>query len=112
VAHKVDLRLGPAVETLQGLVEQGEGGKFDFAFIDADKASYDVYYEQCLALIRVGGLITIDNVLRHGRVIDPAVQDEGTAAVRALNGKLHVDSRVDISLVPIGDGLTLARKRA
>jgi predicted O-methyltransferase YrrM len=112
VAHKIDLRLGPALETLQQLVEAGESGRFDFAFIDADKPNYDAYYEHCLALIRVGGLIAVDNVFRLGRVIDPKVQDEGTAAVRALNEKLHADSRVDISLVPIGDGLTLARKRA
>jgi len=111
VAHKIDLRLRPAVETLDALIGQGEGGSFDFAFIDADKANYDAYYERCLTLLRPGGLIAVDNVLWGGDVADPAKHDEDTDAIRALNAKLHKDQRVAIAMVPIGDGLTLARKR-
>ncbi len=111
VAHKVDLRLAPALETLDRLLEEGQEGSFDFAFIDADKVEYDAYYERCLQLIRPGGLIAFDNVFRHGRVADPTVTDEGTRTIRALNRKLHEDERIDLSMVPIGDGLTLARKR-
>lgn len=111
VAHKIDLHLAPAVETLGNLVEGGQSNSFDFAFIDADKKSYDDYYEYCLQLIRPGGLIAIDNVFRNGSVVGDLIQDANTKAIRALNKKLHVDSRVDFSLVPIGDGLTLARKR-
>lgn len=108
---RIDLRLGPAVETLDGLVEDGEEGAFDFAFIDADKSNYDRYYERCLRLIRVGGLIAVDNVLWHGKTADPEVQDEDTLAIRALNLKIQSDERVSSTLVPIGDGLYLARKR-
>lgn len=111
VAHKIDLRLAPATETLGKLVEDGQSNSFDFAFIDADKKSYNEYYEYCLQLVRPEGLIAIDNVLRHGMVVDDAIQDENTKAIRALNKKLHKDSRVDISLIPIADGLTLVRKR-
>lgn len=111
VADKVDLRLGSAVETLKQLIKEGQANRFDFAFIDADKRNYDAYYEHCLKLVRPGGLIAIDNVLRHGAVIDKAVQDEDTKAIRALNVKIHADTRVDISLVPIADGLTLVLKR-
>lgn len=111
VADKIDLHLAPAVETLDWLLEQGQGETFDFAFIDAEKAEYDAYYERCLRLVRPGGLIAFDNVFRHGRVTDPEVTDPGTRAIRALNGKLHQDERVDLSMVPIGDGLTLVRKR-
>jgi len=111
VANKVDLRLAPAAETLRHLIEQGERGQFDFAFIDADKTGYGTYYEYCLELIRPGGLIALDNVLRHGRVVEEGAQDENTVTMRALNRKLHTDERVDISLVPIADGLTLARRR-
>ena len=111
VAHKIDLHLAPAVETLRNLVERGESGSFDFAFIDADKTSYDDYYEFCLQLVRPGGLIAIDNVLIDGLVADEQIQHEIIEAIRALNRKLHTDARVDISLVPIGDGLTLVRKR-
>ena len=111
VAHKIDLRLKPAVETLDALIKQGEGGKFDFAFIDADKANYDKYYERCLTLLRPGGLIAVDNVLWGGDVADPKKHDEDTDAIRALNAKLHKDERVAIAMIPIGDGLTLARKR-
>ena len=111
VAHKIDLRLGSAVDTLKTLVDEGQTGSFDFAFIDADKDNYDRYYELCLQLLRTGGLIGIDNVLWGGSVMDKARQDDDTVAIRALNKKLHTDERVDISLVPIGDGLTLLRKR-
>jgi caffeoyl-CoA O-methyltransferase len=110
IANKVDLRLAPAVETLEKLIQTGQENGFDFAFIDADKPNYDTYYEQCLELVRPGGLIAFDNMLRHGRVLEET-RDEGTRAVQALNEKLHADARVDISLVPIADGLTLARKR-
>jgi predicted O-methyltransferase YrrM len=112
VAGKIDLRLAPAVETLDALLAQGQAGSFDFAFIDADKSNYDAYYERLLQLLRPGGLIAIDNVLWGGRVIDPEAQDEDTVALRALNQKIHGDQRVTVSMVPIGDGLTLARKRA
>lgn len=105
------MRLAPAAETLKHLIEHGERGQFDFAFIDADKAGYGTYYEYCLELIRPGGLIALDNVLRHGRVVEEGAQDENTVTMRALNRKLHTDERVDISLVPIADGLTLTRKR-
>jgi predicted O-methyltransferase YrrM len=111
IAKKIDLRLAPAAETLEKLIEDGQSNSFDFAFIDADKKSYNEYYEYCLQLIRPEGLIAIDNVLRHGMVVDDAIQDENTKVIRALNKKLHKDSRVDISLVPIADGLTLVRKR-
>ena len=111
VADKIDLRIGPAADTLQGLLGAGEAGSFDFAFIDADKTNYDRYYELALQLVRTGGLIAIDNVLWGGAVADPADQDEDTRAIRALNAKLHQDARVDLSLLPVGDGLTLARKR-
>jgi len=111
VAHKVDLRIAPALETLQQLVDQGEGGTFDFAFIDADKKNYPSYYELSLRLIRQGGLIAIDNVLFGGKVADEQVTDESTEAIRVLNAKLLMDERVSISMLPVGDGLTLVRKR-
>lgn len=111
VADKIDLRLGPATETLEGLVADGAATTFDFAFIDADKVNYDTYYELSLKLVRSGGLIAIDNVLWNGAVADPQRDDEETVAIRALNAKVHQDERVTPSLVPIGDGLTLARKR-
>ena len=111
VADKIDLRLAPATETLQQLIDVGETNTFDFAFIDADKSNYDTYYEQALQLVRPGGLIAIDNVLWYGRVADPNVTDNRTQKIRALNQKLHKDDRVDISLLPVGDGVTLARKR-
>jgi predicted O-methyltransferase YrrM len=110
VAHKIKLTLAPAVDTLAAMIAAGDGG-YDFAFIDADKENYGRYYEQCLSLLRVGGLIAIDNVLWHGRVADPAVHDPDTAAIRELNARLLGDQRVTLSMVPIGDGLTLARKR-
>jgi caffeoyl-CoA O-methyltransferase len=111
VADKIDLRLGPALETLDMMLMNGEENGFDFVFIDADKTGYDAYYERSLRLIRPGGLITIDNVLRAGRVADNDEQDDAEVAIRELNAKIHKDERVSISLVPIGDGLTLAMKR-
>jgi caffeoyl-CoA O-methyltransferase len=110
VAHKIELRLAPALETLQALLASGGKNTFDFAFIDADKSNYQAYFDSAIELIRPGGLIAVDNVLWHGRVIDPAEQDRDTLAVREFNRKLHTDARVEISLVPMGDGLTLARK--
>ncbi|OAI05306.1 class I SAM-dependent methyltransferase [Methylomonas methanica] len=111
VADKIDLRLGPALETLNSLIAAGHAGSYDMAFIDADKANYDSYYEQSLALLRPGGLLVIDNVLWNGRVVDPSIQDADTVAIRDLNQKIHADPRVTISLLPIADGLTLALKR-
>lgn len=111
VAERIDLRLGPAVGTLDDLIDSGQEGSFDFAFIDADKSNYDRYYERCLRLVRVGGLIAVDNVLWHGKTADPEVQDADTLAIRALNLKIQSDDRVSSTLVPIGDGLYLARKR-
>ena len=111
VADKIDLHIAPATETLQKLIDAGEINTFDFAFIDADKSNYDTYYEQALQLVRAGGVIAIDNVLWYGRVADASVTDNRTQKIRALNHKLHQDDRVDLSLIPIGDGLTLACKR-
>ncbi len=111
VAHKIDLRLQPAVRTLAELTAAGGENQFDFAFIDADKTGYAGYYEQLLRLLRPGGLIVADNTLWSGRVADRSVNEEDTVALRAFNDTLHADERVDLSLVPIGDGLTLARKR-
>ncbi|MGJ0605672.1 class I SAM-dependent methyltransferase [Cylindrospermopsis raciborskii] len=110
VADKIDLQLAPALETLDKLLAAGEAGTFDFAFIDADKANYENYYERSLELIRPGGLIAVDNVLWSGRVADPEIQDNQTSKIRAFNQKVHQDSRITLSLVPIADGLTLARK--
>jgi len=109
VEDKIELHLGPAGQTLETLLEKWKEG-FDFAFIDADKVNYDLYYEYCLQLVRPGGVIAIDNVLWGGAVADAAVNDADTRAIRALNRKIHTDSRVEISLVPIADGLALARK--
>lgn len=111
VAGKIDLRLAPALDTLDGLVAAGAAGSFDLAFIDADKASYKAYYERALTLIRVGGLIAIDNTLWEGRVADPTARDADTQAIRDFNRHLRDDRRVHLSLVPIGDGLSLALKR-
>ncbi len=111
VAHKIDLRLAPALETLQQLLDQGEADTYDFAFIDADKGNYPLYYELALKLVRPGGLIAIDNVLFGGKVADEQVADINTATIRALNAKLVHDERISLSLLPVGDGLTLARKR-
>ncbi|MEZ5666729.1 MAG: class I SAM-dependent methyltransferase [Alphaproteobacteria bacterium] len=111
VAGRIDLRLAPAAETLQALIDAGQAGSFDLAFIDADKTGYLRYYEQCLTLVRSGGLIMIDNVLWGGKVADKTLSDEDTLAIRDLNRTLHADDRVSLSMVPVGDGLTLARKR-
>ena len=111
VADKIELHIAPALETLDQLLAAGQAGTFDFAFIDADKSNYDGYYERSLQLVRSGGLVAIDNVLWSGRVADPQVQDNRTNSIRAFNQKVHEDARVNLSLVPIGDGLTLARKR-
>jgi predicted O-methyltransferase YrrM len=110
VERKIELRLAPALETLDARIAEGAAGSYDFAFIDADKTGYDAYYERCLTLLRAGGLIAIDNVLWGGSVAKPADSDD-TRALQALNRKLHRDERVDLALVPVGDGLTLARKR-
>ena len=113
VADRIELVLEPALHTLDARLAMGESGCYDFAFIDADKASYDGYYERCLKLLRAGGLIAIDNVLWSGRVAQAvdASADPDTAALQWLNAKLQRDERIDLALLPIGDGLTLARKR-
>jgi len=111
VAQKVDLRLAPAIETLDALLAEGKRGFFDFVFIDADKENYEAYYERSLELLHPGGLIAVDNVLWSGRVADPLVTDEATLAIRAFNLKLRDDDRIKLSLVPIADGLTLALKQ-
>ncbi len=108
VSNKIDLRIGPALETLEALVNAQNQKNFDFAFIDADKAHYLAYYEKCLQLVRKGGLIAIDNVLWGGSVIDEKKQDGDTRAIKELNDFIAVDRRVSLSMVPIGDGLTLA----
>lgn len=111
VSDKIDLHIAPAMETLDQLLAAGEAETFDFAFIDADKSNYDGYYERSLQLVRPGGLIVIDNVLWSGRVADPEIEDNRTTKIRALNEKLHQDQRINLSLVPIADGLTLAHKK-
>ena len=111
VSGKVTLRLAPALETLDALLRAGQAGRYDFAFIDADKKSYLSYYERCLKLVRRGGLIAADNTLWNGQVADPAIRDVDTLAIRAFNRRLKRDRRVQAALVPIGDGLTLACKR-
>lgn len=111
VREKIQLRLGEGERTLQSLLDEGQANTFDMMFIDADKVSYDKYYELGLQLVRPGGVILIDNVLWGGSVADPADQDEDTVAIRALNKKLHTDNRVTLSMLPVGDGLTLARRR-
>ncbi|MEZ0123184.1 MAG: class I SAM-dependent methyltransferase [Candidatus Reddybacter sp.] len=110
VAHKIDLHLAPAVQTLQALLDEGPAGSFDFAFIDADKTGYSDYYELCLALLRPGGLIVVDNVLWGGAVLDASTDDEDTQAIQRFNAQVCVDQRVDLSLLPIADGLSLLRK--
>lgn len=111
VYDKIDLKIGPAADSLQQLIDNGEDETFDFAFIDADKAGYDKYYELSLQLLRKGGIIAIDNVLWKGKVADPEANDRSTVCLRELNAKLHHDERISLSMIPIGDGLTLARKR-
>lgn len=111
VRERIDLRIAPALDTLDELLGSGEAGRFDMAFVDADKTNYVNYYERCLELLRPGGLLMFDNTLWSGAVADPGNQEVDTVALRELNDLLHQDERVGISLVPIGDGLTLARKR-
>lgn len=111
VASKIDLRVAPAADTLQALLDDGGAGAFDFAFIDADKGGYDTYYERCLALLRPGGVIAIDNVLWGGSVIDDDDDRESTVALRAINEKVFSDARVSACMLPVGDGITLATKK-
>ncbi len=111
VTDKIKLHLAPASDTLKTLLKKGLQGHFDFVFIDADKINLDIYYEYSLELIRQGGLIAIDNVLWRGKVIDESDDRESTKKIRILNKKIHRDDRVDLSLIPIGDGLTLVRKK-
>lgn len=111
VADKINLILGPAVDTLENLIANGESGTYDFAFIDADKSNYLAYYERAISLLRKGGVVAIDNVFWDGKVADMTIFDEDTTAIRQINDLLHHDERVDICVVPIGDGVTLARKR-
>lgn len=111
VAHKIDLRLAPARETLDSLIANGESGTFDFVFIDADKTGYLFYYERSLELLRQGGLIAVDNVLWSGRVLDNRDTDPDTIAIRGFNERLANDERVDLIMLPVADGITLARKR-
>jgi len=111
VDGRIRLRVAPALETLDAELDAGRAGTYDFAFIDADKANYANYYERCLRLLRAGGLIAVDNVLWGGSVVDAGDQREDTRAIREFNERLHSDDRIDLSLVPIGDGLSLCRKR-
>jgi caffeoyl-CoA O-methyltransferase len=111
VESRIELRIGEAIQTLDALLSDGGAGAFDFAFVDADKENMDGYYERCLELLRPGGIVAFDNVLWGGRVADPSDRSQSTDAIRALNDKLHADERVFLTLIPIGDGLTLARKR-
>jgi predicted O-methyltransferase YrrM len=111
VEDRIEVRLGLAAESLERLLAEGAAASFDLAFIDADKKSYDAYYERALVLVRPGGLILLDNMLWGGAVADPANQERQTLALQALNAKLHRDERITLSLVPLGDGLTLARRR-
>ena len=107
LADRVEIRVGPAIETIGGL----DDGAFDFAFIDADKTGYPDYYEECLRLLRPNGLIMLDNTLREGTVVDPPEDDEGTAVIVGLNDRIAADDRVDVAMLGIADGVTLARKR-
>ena len=111
VAHKIELRLAPALETLDSLHASGGAGTFDLAFIDADKTNYLGYYERALGLLRPGGLVVVDNTLWSGRVADPEVADADTVALRHFNESLYRDARVDLVMLPVGDGVTLARKK-
>ncbi len=111
VSERIDVRIAPALETLDSLLNDGESGRFDLAFIDADKREYHDYYERVLRLLRYGGMVVVDNTLWEGRVADPTVMDEDTRAIRAFNEFLHTDERVSLSLLPVADGITLAVKR-
>ena len=110
IADRIDLRIGPGSATLHKLIAEGRSGQFDFAFIDADKTGYDGYYEDCLILLRPGGVIALDNMLWGGAVADPTINDADTAALRVLNAKIHADQRVHMCLLPIGDGVNLVHK--
>ena len=110
IAHKINLQLAPASITLDALLAEGKEDSFDFAFIDADKTNYQIYYEQCLKLVRQGGVIVVDNVLWGGAVVDPKREDEDTKAIRKLNQFIATDKRVSPSMIPVGDGLTLSVK--
>ena len=112
IDKKIDLRIGPAMETLDHLLSDGEAESYDFALIDADKGNYEVYYERILQLVRSGGLIAVDNVLWSGKVADLSNHDSTTLAIRSLNEKVLRDERVSLTMLPIGDGMTLVRKRA
>jgi predicted O-methyltransferase YrrM len=111
VDHKIELRLAPALDTLKALLASGSAGTFDYVFIDADKENYDAYYERSLELVRQGGLMVFDNMLWGGAVADGRKRDLDTLALKAINAKLHNDKRIDLTLLYIGDGITLARKR-
>jgi caffeoyl-CoA O-methyltransferase len=111
VEDKVDLRIAPALDTLDALLEEGRDGAFDFAFIDADKTEYDGYYERCLRLLRPGGVVALDNVLQDGRVAAEDTPDASVRAIQQLNDKLHTDDRIHLSLLPLADGVTLAMKK-
>ncbi|MGA2216150.1 MAG: class I SAM-dependent methyltransferase [Bryobacteraceae bacterium] len=112
VDRKIDLRIGRALNTLDDLIASGQGNRFDFVFIDADKTNYANYYERALVLLRPGGLVAVDNVLWYGRVIDPSVDDPDTRAIRAFNEQLKADDRVWLSMLAVRDGLTLACKKS
>ena len=111
VADKIDLRIAPAIQTMDALVDASESGTFDFIFLDAEKTEYEAYYKRALALVRPGGLIAVDNVLWSGRVADDTVMDADTVAIRVFNEMVRHDDRVTLSMVPIADGLTLAQKK-
>jgi predicted O-methyltransferase YrrM len=111
VDRKIELRLAPALETLDALLAESGAGRFDFAFVDADKKNYQSYFERCLRLVRRGGLIAVDNTLWYGRVVDRRAKDADTRAIRAFNRRLARDRRIAMAMVPIGDGLSLAMKR-
>jgi len=111
VADKIDLRLAPAADTLDQLLDEGQSQSFDFAFIDADKETYETYYERSLRLLRPGGVLALDNVFRDGRVTEDEPNDESVRAIQRLNDKIHGDERVELSMLPLADGVTLAMKR-
>jgi caffeoyl-CoA O-methyltransferase len=111
VDDTIDLRIAPALDTLDALLDDGQAGTFEFAFIDADKQQYDAYYERSLQLLRSGGLVVLDNVFRDGRVADPDIDNESVRAIQRLNQKLHTDERIHLSMIPVADGLTLALKK-
>ena len=111
VSGRIDLRIAPAIDTLNSLITRGGSGSYDFAFVDADKPGYDAYYEACLKLLKPGGLVALDNMLWSGRVANPDHHDADTDAIRTLNAKIHADNRVDAVLLTIGDGVMVARKK-